>query len=252
MPAVNSRQTLINYCLRKLGAPLLEINVDEDQLDDRVTDALEYFQEFHSDGARQTYLKHQITATDITNKYIPISDLVLSVSRILPYSLSGSGNSIDGVFANFEWQLQYAAYDATYAGSIVDYDMSMQYLELLKMKFGGREEVTRYSRYEGRLYLDLDWSSELKEGDYIVIECFRIVDPEEFNRIFNDRYLKEYTTELIRYQWGINMSKFDGMQLPGGVTINGRQMVEDANQNLERLRQEIRDTYELPTDFLIG
>lgn len=251
MAIISSRQGLIDYCLRKLGDPVIEINVDDDQIEDKVDDALQKYQEYHSDATIRTYIKHQVTATDVANKYIPISSNIIFVSKVFPVTstFGSSGNLFDiryqmflnnmGDFINFAGDLNYL------------YQME-QYLSLIDQQLHGQPQVT-FSRHQDRLYIYGDFNDgDLKEGDWVVAEIYQIVDPESHTSVYNDMWLKEYTTALIKHQWGINMSKFEGMQLPGGVTVNSRQMIDDANAEIEKLEEKLRLEFELPVDFFVG
>lgn len=251
MPIVNSRQSLIEYAFRRLGAPVVQINVDPDQIEDRLDDALQYFQEYHSDATITTYLRHEVTQENIDNGYIDaLDDKILSIHNIFPFT--DQGVSGDALF-DVKYQLHLNdIYDLNRVGDIVTYDMLMQYMSLIDLRITGRNEHIRFNRHMNRLYIDMDWKRQVTVGDYIIIQCTFIVDPETYTDIYGDRYLKEYFTELIQYQWGVNITKFDGMLLPGNVTLNGRQKIEDAERNLERLRREIRENYEMPPGFLIG
>ena len=250
MATPSSRQTLIDYCLRQLGDPVIEINVDYDQLDDRVDEALEYWQDFHSDATLRTYVKHLVTDSDVTNGYIPLSSDIKFVTKLFPISDNiSSRNFFDIKYQlslNDFWDLQ------TYVGDLAYYEQMQQYLTLIDQKLTGTPHV-RFSRHQNRLYIDGDLDGEdIKAGDYVVAEVYEIINSGSFTSVWNDRWLKEYTTALIKRQWGQNLIKFEGMQLPGGVTLNGRQIYEDAMQDIERLREAIRLEHEMPADFFVG
>jgi hypothetical protein len=201
-----TRQNLIDYCLRKLGAPVLEINVDGDQLSDRIDDALQVYREFHSDATVKGYLMMLNDIADLQN----------------------------------------------FAGDLAYYDQMQQYLSLLDTKLNGHP-IVNFSRKQNRLYIYGDMQDgDIKEGDYIVAETYSTLDPNTHTSIYDDMWLKEYSTALIKQQWGMNLIKFEGMQLPGGVTLNGRQLFDDATQELERLMERIRLEQELPPDFFVG
>lgn len=246
---ITTRQNLIDYCLRRLGAPVLEINVDEDQIDDRIDDALQFYQEYHSDATMRMYVTHQLTADDVSNKYISVTDNILYIKRILP--LSNRSSSINMFDVKYQLHLN-DIYDLSYIGDLVHYEMVQQYIALLDMSLNGLETISRYNRHMNRLYLDVDWESDVEVGDYIVLECMLIVDPQEFTDVYNDMFLKQYATQLIKQQWGANLIKFEGMQLPGGVTLNGRQIYEDATAELEKIREDMQLNYEVPVDFYVG
>ena len=246
----STRQGLIDYCLRELGDPVIEINVDPDQLEDRVDEALQYYQEFHSDATLRTYLKHQITATDVTNEYIPISSNIIFVSKLFPIA----SGSLTKDFFDIKYQLHLndIANMHSYMGDLAYYEQMQQYLSLIDMKLNGNPLV-QFSRHQNKLYIHGEKETkDLVEGDYLVAEVFEIVEPTTNTSVFNDMWLKNYTSALIKRQWGANLIKFEGMQLPGGVTINGRQIFEDAMAEIERLREVIRLEHEMPADFFVG
>ena len=246
---ITSRQNLIDYCLRRLGAPVLEINIDEDQIEDRIDDALQFYQEYHSDATMRMYVTHQLTADDITNKYVAVTDNILYIKRVLP--LSDQSSSINMFDVKYQLHLN-DIYDLSYIGDLVHYEMVQQYISLLDMKLNGQSTFSRFNRHMNRLYLDIDWENDVKEDDYIVLECMLIVDPTEFTDVYNDMFLKQYATQLIKQQWGANLIKFEGMQLPGGVVLNGRQIYDDATSEIAQLRENIRLEHELPADFFVG
>jgi hypothetical protein len=251
MAGPSSRETLIEYCLRRLGDPVIEINVDPDQLEDRVDEALQYYQEFHSDATVKTYLKHQVTASDVSNEYISVSDSVIFVKKLFPIS-SSFNNSINFFDIKYQMMLNDIADLQNFAGDLAYYDQMQQYLSLLDMKLNGTPQVN-FSRRQGRLYIHGDFQDkDIQADDYIVAEVLQIVDPETHTSVYDDKWLKSYTTALIKRQWGANLIKFEGMQLPGGVQLNGRQIFEDALNDIERLEEKIRLEQELPVDFFVG
>lgn len=246
----STRQGLIDYCLRQLGDPVIEINVDPDQLEDRVDEALQYWQDFHSDATLRTYLKHVVTQENIDNGYIPLSSNITYVTRLFPITDSTSSRNFFDIkyqlSLNDFWDLQ------TYVGDLAYYEQMQQYLSLIDMKLTGTPQV-RFSRIQNRLYIDGDLDGEdIKVGDYVVAEVYEIVDGSSFSSVWNNRWLKEYTTAIIKRQWGQNLIKFEGMQLPGGVTLNGRQLYEDALSDIERLKEEMKMEHEFPADFFMG
>ena len=246
-----SRATLIDYSKRKLGDPVVEINVDEDQLEDRLDEALQIFQEYHSEGTFRTFVSHQITATDVTNEYVSVASDILFVARMFAIDAT-FGSSINFFDIKYQMMLNDIADMHNYVGDLAYYEQMQQYLSLLDMKLNGTPQV-EYSRKQDRLYIFGDFADgDLKAGDFIVYEAYKIIDPASFTKVFNDMWLKEYTTALIKQQWGQNLIKFEGMQLPGGVTLNGRQIYDDATQDLERLREKLRLDHETPVDFFIG
>jgi hypothetical protein len=244
-----SRDTLITYCLRQLGEPVLEVNVDEDQIQDRVDEALQYWQEYHSDASKKIYYTHKITADDKAKKYIDLSNTqILWVERILPMDSSGSNFLFD-----VEYQMRLSDMNRLMSmGGISEYTMMQQSLSLYDMQIGtGSGDLIRFSRHEKLLFLDVD-DKDLKVDDHIIIAAYTILDPNNVAAVYNDRLLKKYTTALIKRQWGANLIKFDGMVLPGGVTLNGRQIYDDAVVDIEKIEENIRLDYELPIDFAMG
>ena len=251
MAAPSSRDTLIEYCLRRLGDPVIEINVDPDQLEDRVDEALQYYQEFHSDATVKTYLKHHVTADDVSNEYISISSNVIFVQKLFPIS-SSFNNSMNFFDIKYQMMLNDIADLQNFAGDLAYYDQMQQYLSLLDLKLNGHPQVN-FSRRQNRLYIHGDFQdNDIKEDDYVVAEVLQIVDPSTHTTVFDDMWLKSYTTALIKRQWGANLIKFEGMQLPGGVTLNGRQIYDDAQADIEKLEEKVRMEQELPVDFFVG
>ena len=251
MASPTSRQTLIDFCLRRLGEPVIEVNVDEDQIQDKVDDAIQIYQEYHSDATKKIYLKHLITATDVTNEYIPISSDILFVSKLFPISSSFTGGS--GMFSiKYQMMLNNITDLQNFAGDLAYYEQMQQYLSILDMKLNGTPQVN-FSRRENRLYIFGDFADEdIKAGSYIIAEVYQTIDPDSNTSIYNDKFIKNYTAALIKQQWGQNLIKFEGMQLPGGVTMNGRQMYGDANAEVEKLLEQVRLENELPPDFMVG
>tara|TARA_B000000557_G_scaffold240321_1_gene219068 strand:+ start:43 stop:798 length:756 start_codon:yes stop_codon:yes gene_type:complete len=251
MAVINSRDTLADYCKRNLGEPVIEVNIDEDQVSDRIDEALEVFREFHSDATHRTYLKHQVTQDDLDNNFITVPDSVHIVSRLLP--LSNSINSSTNMFSvKYQMMLNDIADLQNFAGDLAYYNQMQQYLNLIDMQLNGKPLV-QFSRHQHRLHIlgDLN-DGDIKKDEFIILEVYQIIDPNSFTSVFNDKFVKEYTTQLFKRQWGTNLIKFEGMQLPGGVQLNGRQLYDDAVQELQRLREEIRLEHEMPPDFFMG
>lgn len=250
MASPNSRQTLIDFCLRRLGDPVIEINVDVDQIEDKVDDTLQLYQEFHSDATYRTYLKHQVTQTDKDNGYIPISSNILYVSTVLP--INPTFSTINMFDIKYQMMLNSMGDFMNFAGGMSYYYQMQQYLEFLDKVLSGSPKVN-FSRRQDRLYIYGEWSNgDLNVDDYVVAEVYTVVDPETFTSVYNDMFVKNYLTSQIKHSWGTNMSKFDGMQLPGGVTVNGRQMMEEASTELKELEEKMRLEHEFPPDFFVG
>jgi hypothetical protein len=245
MPA--NREQFKDWCLRELGFPVIEINVDDDQVEDRIDQAFQYFQQFHFDAVERWYMKHQITETDKNNGYVPIPDNIIGVNRIFPI---GSTNASVNMF-DLRYQLRlHELYDFT-STSYVNYVLTQQHIRTLDMLFSGETPV-RFNRHTNKLFIDHNWVSGVVVGEWVVIECFIIIDPATYTKVYNDLMLKRLATAYIKKQWGNNMKKFGGMQLPGGITMNGQQVYNEAVEEIKELEDKIRDTYEEPPQFLVG
>lgn len=245
--AVTSREGLKQYCLRHLGQPVIEINVDDLQLEDRIDEALSIFKEYHFDGVVPTYLKYQITAADITNQYIPITDdKVYGINKIFTLP---SSNPLS--MWNVKYQIflnEIYNYNAT---SYTGYVLTQQHLRNIEMLFSGEVPI-RFNRLTNKLYLDLDWKGDIKAGDFIIIECFVAIDDETNTKIWNDRFIKRYTTALFKRQWGENLKKFGGIQLIGGTTLNGQTLYDEAVQEIDKIQSEMQSFFELPPKMQVG
>lgn len=278
MARPSTRQQLIQYCLRNLGHPVIEINVDEEQLEDRVDEALQFFAEYHFDGVEKVYLKYQVQQQDIDNGYISltsnnnfiagtgasgqnessmavtetgqtgsvnIDDLIASVLQVFHFST--------GTINMFDVRYQYALNDLYTFGTIelIHYSVTQQYLSLLRQMLSPEKSV-RFSRKNNKLYIDMKWQRDTKVGDWIVIEAYRVMDPRVYPEIYNDMLLKKYLTALFKRQWGINLSKFNGIQMLGGVTFNGQKIYEEATREIEAIESTVQSKWELPPDFIVG
>ena len=276
-----SRSQLKDYCLRQLGAPVLEINVADEQVDDIIDDAIQYFHERHFDGVLRTYLKYQITQDDIDRGKGPGQDGVLGITTTTATS------TIDGASMQFDWEensnylqvppsvigidkvfhfdgsqsmssgmfsIKYQLFlnDIYFWGAMemLTYNMTRTYLSDLEFALTTQKQF-RFNQRMDRLYLDISWG-EVTPGDYLVIDCFRTLDPNDYTRVWNDSFLKKYTTALLKKQWGQNLIKFQGVKLPGGVELNGREIYEDGVKELEIIREMMSNTYELPPLDMIG
>ena len=268
MATPNTRQTLISYAKRALGHPVIEINVDDDQIDDRVDEALQYYQQYHYDGIRRTYLKYQYTQADKTriltdssegvtknsvtttwkegNAYIVVPESVISVINIFPFSNKGNLNLFD---VRYQLRLN-DLYDFS-STSIIHYDMTLRHLDMLDHILVGERPI-RFNQHKNRLYIDMDWSNDVDAGDFIIIECYRKLDPSTFTDIFDDIFLKKYLIQLIKKQWGTNLSKFQGVAMLGGVQMNGEQIYSQAQEEINKLEEQIQLSYELPPNYMMG
>ena len=248
MATVTTREQLRDYCLRRLGHPVIEINVDDDQVEDRIDDAFQFYREFHYDAVEMVYLKHEVTANNITDGYVTVSDAVVGVNRILPFSSkTTSGMNIFDI----RYQILINDLYSIMSTDLIYYQQIKGQLELIQQVLVGTKPV-RFNRHMNRLYIDMSWGTDVIAGDHIVLECWRILDPSTYADVYNDMWLKRYATSLIKRQWGDNLKKFAGMQLPGGVMLNGQQIYDEAVQEIKDIEQEIRNTFELPVDFFTG
>lgn len=278
MAIINSREKLKEYCLRFLGSPVIEINIADEQIDDRLDDALRFFSEYHFDGVEKVYLKYQVKAADITNGYIEmkavnrlslggglaeadaimdsveegrtdedvmIENLITSVTRIFPFTQQSVGM--------FDIRYQYALNDLFTFGTIdmVQYELTQSYLSMLRQYLSPDKSV-RFSRVQNRLYIDMEWKTQVTVGTYLIIECYRILDPRIYPEIYEDRLLKKYATALIKKQWGTNLSKYSGVKLPGDITLRGAEIATEATTEIDALEKDIISKYELPIDFMLG
>jgi|TARA_R110000823_G_scaffold101462_12_gene218004 hypothetical protein len=320
MAAPNSKTTFIDYCLRALGAPVIEINVDDDQVDDRVNEALQFYQTYHSDAIEKVYLKHKVTNSTLTlsasvasnftvgeiitggtsgakaliktatgttitynvltdfskvfttegitgtdsgatatvsavakgdmeNGYVTIPELVTDVLSVMPIKDAVSSTNMFDI--KYQMHLN-DMYSLGFLGSLTEYVMTQQWLSLLDMVIDDGKKSLSFDRHKDQLRIDMDWNVEVDVDNYILIECYRVIDPDSFTEVYNDYFLKRYATALIKRQWGTNLLKFEGMVMPGGVTFNGRQLFDDANEELLKLEEECRLNWEQPVDFYTG
>ena len=283
MSTPSSRSEFKQYCLRQLGAPVLEINLADEQCEDLIDDAIQFFQERHFDGVARMFLKYQITEEDIkrgeaskksgkdstgivtttasatiagvattfdwyeNSNYIQVPPSVIGVFKV--FHFDGSNTITNNMFS-VKYQL--FLNDIYYWGSteILSYAMVKTFLEDIQFALTTEKQI-RFNKREDRLYLDIDWGSVTK-GDFFVMECFRVLDPSDYPRVWNDSFLKPYTTALMKRQWGQNLLKFQGVKLPGGIELNGRQIYDDGEKDLERIREMMSSTYELPPLDMIG
>jgi len=317
MSKPSTRSQFKDYCLRRLGWPVIEINVDDDQVEDRIDDALQFFHDYHFDGCQKIFMKHKITQQDIDRGWIYCPDAVLFVTQVMPFDNSSS--SVNMFDLRYQLRL-HDLYDFT-SVSYVSYEITMQHITTLNMLFSGYPQF-RFNRHLNKLYLDIDWSRDVLLGEYIVLECYRKLDPDTFqatgtanvsnssvvvtgtNTVFsrdviigeevtfgtetkrvvsiasdtslnvdsvfassandvsitqsgisdvwNDRFLKQYATAKIKYQWGSNLSKFAGIQMPGGVTLDGPRIMQEALEEINKIEEEMQSYNVLPNEIFIG
>lgn len=325
MALPTSRDELKAYVRRRLGEPVITVNVSDDQLEERIDDALAFFQDYHFHGSERIYLKHQVTASNLTlatastgtfqnnemlmgetsnayariytqttptslqfiygnprdregnrlqvgevvrgkqsnatgivqsvvlgdydNQWIPVSPLVLSITKVLPLD----GFAVDRSTGLFSWNYQFLMNDLSWlsSSSVISYYLTRSHMELLNDLLIGGYNV-RYNRLSNRLYLDIDWSVKVKPGDFFVVDAFRVLDPANYNGVWSDRFLRDYTTALTKRQWGQNLIKYEGVQMPGNVTLNGRAIYDEGVREVQQAEEQIQLKYELPPEFFIA
>jgi hypothetical protein len=290
MAQPTTRQEFTDYVLRQLGAPVLEVNVADEQVQDLIDDAIQYFNERHFDGVTQVYLKYQVTQDDINrgrarppgapqnqsgttgiastsatanivgtattftyyqnSNYIQIPPSIIGVNKAFQFG-GGMGQGMFNV--KYQMMLNDVAGINGWGASgydLTSYSMTMSYLETINFILNTHKQI-RFNQRTDRLYLDIDWS-ELQVGEFLVLDCWAANDPNEYSRIWNDSFLKPYVTALVKKQWGQNLIKFQGVKLPGGIEFNGRQIYEDGQADLDKIQEKMMSTYELPPLDLIG
>lgn len=235
------------YCLRKLGAPVIEINVDDDQVDDRIDECLRYYWDYHFDGSDKIYYKHKVTEQNKTNKYITLPENIIGAVRVFP--IADPIVRSDDLF-NIRYQIALNDLYTLTSVSMIPYYMTMEHLALISELLVGQQPI-RYQRHKNRLYVDMDWD-KIQAGEYLLLEAYEIIDPEIYSDVWGDRWFQNYATAKIKYQWGSNLTKFTGMSLPGGVQFNGEKILEDARQEIEKMEQEMISSYSLPVSDMIG
>jgi hypothetical protein len=280
-----SRTQLVDYCLRKLGAPVLEINIDDDQIDDLVDDAIQLFNERHFDGVERMYLKYKLTQEDIdrgkannkpnstntvgivttsatstnisgygtttsnwyeNSNFLQVPDSVVGVEKIFKFDTS----TISGGMFSIKYQLFLNDLYNFNSVELLQYAMVKSYLEDIDFLLSPEKQI-RFNKRQDRLYLDIDWGTE-NPDTYLVLDCYRALDPNSFTQVYNDIFLKQYLTALMKRQWGQNLIKFKGVKLPGGIELNGREIYDDAEREIESLRSKMSTEYELPPYDFVG
>ena len=246
--AITTRQGLIDYCLRRLGSPVTEINVDDEQVSDRIDDAIEFFQEYHFDGVEKVFLKHEIKQVDINNEYLTVEDAVISVLRVLPIP---NFNAFQTGFFNEEYQLRLNDLENFQGSTMINWAMSKTNFSLVEHLFGIQPTLL-FNRKQNKVYLETDWEKKFDVGTILIIEAYRSLDPTTYTEVYNDMFLKKYATALIKQQWGSNLKKFTGVTLPGGITLDGQTIFSEATEELTKIEEEMNMKYELPPDGYIG
>lgn len=269
MPEIKSKEDLIEYALRKLGKPVIEINVDYQQAEDRLYDALQFFNERHFDGVIQGYISYKITEEDNQNKYINTENIgplsgrtgdspsgkdIVSIVRIFPYDPMGIANSMFNI--KYQWALtDYFMVNRGLYGSqdlpMANYDNAMRYIQLMNLYFSPEKSIG-FNKTSNRIYVHSDWSTDLKVGQNLMFEAYFALDPEKFTEIYNDRLLKKYYVQLLKRQWGMNLSKFDNVPLPGGGVLRGEKIMLEAQAEIDKIEAEMYTSFEGPPTFQIG
>jgi len=317
MAAPSSRQNLIDYCLRQLGHPVLEINLDDDQIEDRIDEAFQFYREYHFDAIELTYVSipmaqslmtisnvnaasftvgetitgatsgatssilsstatnklsttsttgtftvgetitgatsnttSTVSAFDLGNidaKYITLNDSVVGVKSILPFSSRTRGIDLFDI----RYQILLNDLYSLQSTDIIYYSQVKTQLQMINDLLVGIKPL-QFNKNMNRLYVSMDWKTDISVGEYMVVECYRILDPNSFTDVYNDMFLKEYATALLKRQWGINLKKFEGVQLPGGVTLNGQKIYDEAIEEIKQLRIDADLRYQLPVEFFTG
>jgi hypothetical protein len=245
--AITTRQQFKEYILRRLGAPVIDINVDDEQVEDRIDDALLKFRDYHFDGMQHAYLPYQVQQADINNQYITLPEDFVGVTRVFDINDSYSAMNL----FNIRYQLHLNELFNISSVSVTPYVVAMRHIEFLEEVFVGKKPI-RYNRNTDKLYIDMNWNDDVRAGQYIIIDGYREVNPTENPDVWNEPWLRKYTTALVKLQWGENLKKFEGMNLPGGVTFNGQKIWEEANEEINKLEDEVIMDYSLPVTDMIG
>ncbi len=241
-----SRSEFKEYCLRKLGKPVIEINVDDDQVEDRIDEALKYYYDYHFDGTERIYYKHLITSSNVSDKYIILPENIIGAVRIFSIGDPMVSNNL------FDIRYQIALNDlyTLTSVSMIPYYMMFQHIQLMEQLLVGQQPI-RYNRHMNRLFIDMDWE-KVNVGNFLIVEAYQVVDPETYTDVWGDRWLSRYSTALIKKQWGSNLTKFSGLQLPGGVQFNGDKIYNDAVNEIEAMEKDMSTSYSLPAFDMIG
>lgn len=242
-----TREDFKEYCLRKLGKPVIEINIDDDQIEDRIDEALRYYWDYHFDGTDKIYYKHQVTQTDKNNKYITVPENIIGAVRVFP--IADPMVRSDDLF-NIRYQIALNDLYTLSSVSMVPYYMVMEHLALISEMLVGQQPI-RFNRHKNRVYIDMEWNN-INIGEFLLIEAYEVVDPTEWSQVWSDRWLQNYTTAKLKYQWGSHLTKFTGVSMPGGVQFNGERILSDAEAEIAKMEQEMISSYSLPVSDMVG
>lgn len=252
--AINTREDLIDYCFHQLGAPVIQIELDEKQVEYCVDNAIDRWQNVHGDGSVRRYIPHTITQTDIEQGYIVVPDKIISVIKIIPLN-SGMTTNLSGMgMFNPIYQYRLNDFWDMSRGGLSVYNDVMTNLQMVQDMLQAEIGIA-FNRYSGRLYLEVDFKHDrgyMQPGAIFVVECYTLVDDREAPKMYNDFWLKKYTTALLKKQWGNNVKKYNGVALPGGITLNGQTIYDEAVAEIAQLEQELKDEWELPPIFMVG
>lgn len=246
MARPTTRSQFKDYCLRRLGYPVIDINVDDEQVEDRIDEALLYYQDYHFDGSNRILHKHQVTQADKDNGYITLPENIVGVVRILPFYDSVSSSNMFDV----RYQIHLNDLFDLSQSSYTQYVLSMTHINFLEEIFVGKKPI-RYNRHIDKLYIDMNWD-DIQVDEYLVVDAYAYTDPDVYADVWNDRWLQRYATSLIKRQWGTNLSKFEGMQLPGGLQFNGQRIYDEATTEIDKLEEEMITSYSLPVSDMVG
>ena len=243
--SLNSRQDLADYCLRALGAPVINIEIADEQIADAMEEAINFWKEYHFDAIDRDYVKHQFATEDITNRWITVPEDIVAIRRVLPWT-PGFG---DGLF-DITYQLRMNDLRNLSSGTLNYFTSTMDYLELLDFQLR-KEKQFRFNRRMNRLYLDINWSGDVQVGQYLIIECYRAIDPDRWGEVFNDIWLKKYALAITKRYWGSNLRKYQGIALPGGIVLDGERIHAEAIQEMKEVEQIIQ-SLQGPCEFFVG
>jgi len=247
MAKITSREKFKEYILRRLGAPVIDINVDDEQIEDRIDDALLKYRDYHFDGMQHVYYPHRLTQTDITNQYVTLPEDFVGVTRI--FDINDSFGAMN--LFNIRYQLHLNELFNISSVSVTPYVVAMRHIEFLEEVFVGKKPI-RYNRNTDRLYIDMAWSEDTQVGQYIMIDGYREVNPEENPDVWDEPWLRQYATQLVKRQWGEHLKLYEGMNLPGGVTFNGQKIWDEAQEEIQKLEDTVINDYSLPVTDMIG
>jgi hypothetical protein len=247
MAVPTTRATFKEYCLRRLGKPVIEINVDDTQVEDRIDDALKYYWDYHFDGTEKIYYKHQITSQNKIDKYITMPENIIGAVSV--FSIGDPSVRSDDLF-NIRYQIALNDLYTLTSVSMIPYYTTFQHLALIQELLVGKQPI-RYNRNRNILFIDMDWNTT-NVGEFLLIEAYEIVDPTTYVDVWKDQWLLRYTTALIKHQWGSNLTKFTGMQMPGGVQFNGEKILDDAREEIKQLEDTMINSYSLPVLDMVG